>query len=94
MQVCCEQSSWNKHVAHVRPLLSKTWIMPETARIMHMEGSRVVDFDLCQFGYQDEGRMRMIANSMQSANRMGKRCPNRRRHHAVKTSTRNEETDM
>ena len=38
--------------------------------------------------------MRMIMNSMRIANRMSKIYPDRRRHHAVKPSTRNEEVDM
>ena len=67
MQVCCEKSSWNKRFAHIWSRWSKTWSMPETSMIMHMEGSRVVDFDMCQFGYQDKGPMRMIANSTQIA---------------------------
>ena len=38
--------------------------------------------------------MELITNSMQIANTRSKRSPNRRRHHAVKPSTRNEDADM
>ena len=94
MHVCCEQSSWNKHFAHTWPRWSKTWSMPETPRLMHIEGSKVVDFDMCQFGCKDKGPMGMITNSTQIANTRSKRSPNRRRHHEVKPSTRNEDADM
>ena len=60
--------------------------MPEVSRLVHMNSVQAVPFDMCRIGHPDKGPMIMLANSLQVALQVNRRCPGRRRHPARETN--------